>query len=79
MSLLKNVLFLSTILFIINIRSFKFIIKNESNKDDFNIKFLKNISNRKKLTLISKSFKKKRFKSLILLTLLKLMFQFIII
>ena len=79
MSLLKNVLFLSTILFIINIRSFKFIIKNESNKDDFNIEFLKNISNRKKSTLISKSFKKKRFKSLILLTLLKLMFQFIII
>ena len=45
-SLLKNLSFLSIILIIIYIRSLKFIIKNKSNKNDFDIEFLKNISNK---------------------------------
>ena len=55
----KNLSFLSTILFIIIIRSFKFIIKNELNKDNFDINLLKEISNRKRSILIFKTFKKK--------------------
>ena len=55
----KNLLFLSKTLFIIIIRSFKFIIKNESNKDNFDINYFKDISNRKRSTLTFKAFKKK--------------------
>ena len=57
--LLKNLLFLLITLLIIITYSFKFIIKNKLNENDFNIKFTKNISNKKKLTLIFKAFKKK--------------------
>ena len=42
--LLKNLLFLLIISFIIIIRSFKSIIKNELNEDNFDTKFIKNIS-----------------------------------
>ena len=61
--------------FIIIIRIFKFIVKNESNEDNFNINYFKNILYRKRSTLTFKTFKK----SLILLILLKLMYRFIII
>ena len=39
----KNLLFLLIILFIIILRSFKFIIKNKSNENNFNINNFKNI------------------------------------
>ena len=55
----KNLSFLSKILFVIIIRSFKFIIKNESNKNNFDINHFKNILNKKKSILIFKTFKKK--------------------
>ena len=58
-SLLKNLSFLSITFFIIIIRSFKFIIKNKLNEDNFDIKFIKNISNKKKSILILKTLKKK--------------------
>ena len=54
---LKNLSFLSIISFIIIIRSFKFIVKNESNEDDFDVNFSKSI--RKKSTSTSRAFKKK--------------------
>ena len=59
MSLLKNHSFLLIISFVIIKRSFKFIIKNKLNENDFNIEYIKNILNKKKLILIFKVFKKK--------------------
>ena len=58
-SISKNLSFLSTTLFIIIIRSFKFIVKNESNKYNFDINHFKDISNKKKLILTFKIFKEK--------------------
>ena len=55
----KNLSFLSIILFIIIIRSFKFIAKNESDENNFDLDYLKNISNKKKSTLTLKALKKK--------------------
>ena len=42
-SILKNLSFLSITLFIVIIRSFKFIVKNESNEDDFDVNSSKDI------------------------------------
>ena len=61
-SISKNLSFLLITLFIIITRSLKFIIKNESNRNNFNINSLKDISNKKRLTLISKTFKKRIIK-----------------
>ena len=74
----KDLSFLLIILFVIIIRSFKFIIKNESNEDNFDINYFKNISNKKRLILTFKTFKKK-FRNLILSTLLKITYRFNII
>ena len=57
MSLLKK--FLLVTLSIIITRFFKFIIENELNEDNFDIKFINNTLNKKKSTLILKIFKKK--------------------
>ena len=54
----KNFSFLSIILSIIIIRFFKFIIKNESDKNNFNINSLKDILNRKRSTFTFKTLKK---------------------
>ena len=59
----KNLSFLSIISFII-IRFLKFIIKNESDENSFNINFSKNISNKKRITSILKVFKKRIIKKL---------------
>ena len=56
-STLKNFSFLSIILIIIITRSFKFIIKNKLNKNDFDVNSLKDI--KKKLTSIFRTFEKK--------------------
>ena len=53
----KNLSFLSIISFIIITRSLKFIVKNESNEDNFDINSLKNI--RKRSISILKTLKKK--------------------
>ena len=55
---LKNLSFLSTISFIIIKRFFKFIATNKLNENNFDINLLKNISNKKRLILIFKAFKK---------------------
>ena len=55
----KNLLFLLKTLFIIIIRSFKFIIKNKSNENNFDINYFKHILNKKRSTLTFKTFKKK--------------------
>ena len=60
-SISKNFSFLPIISFAI-IRLFKFIAKNESDEDSFNINFSKDISNRKRITSIFRIFKKKMIK-----------------
>ena len=57
----KNLSFLLIILSIIT-RSFKFIIKDESNENNFDMNSSKDISNRKRLTSIFKTFKEKMIK-----------------
>ena len=61
-STFKNLSFLSKTLFIIITRSFKSIIKNKSNKNNFDINYFKDISNRKRSILTFKIFKKKIIK-----------------
>ena len=58
---MKNFSFLSIISFII-IRSFKFIVKNESNENNFDINFSKDILNKKRLISIFRAFKEKMIK-----------------
>ena len=53
----KNLSFLSIISFIIIIRSFKFIVKNKLNENNFDIDSSKNT--RKRSTLIFKTLKEK--------------------
>ena len=60
-SISKNLSFLSIISFTI-IRSFKFIVKNESDENNFDINFLKDILNRKKIISTFKAFKEKMIK-----------------
>ena len=55
--ILKNLSFLSIISFIIITQSFKFIVKNKSNEDGFDINFSKDI--KKRSTSILKALKKK--------------------
>ena len=62
----KDLSFLSITSFIIITRSFKFIIENDSNENNFDMKYSKNVSNKKELTnkkrLISilRAFKKNK-------------------
>ena len=56
-SISENLSFLLIISFIVITRSFKFIVKNELNEDNFDVNSSKNI--RKKSTSIFKTFKKK--------------------
>ena len=58
----KNLSFLSKTSSIIITRSFKFIIKNEFNEDNFDINYFKNISNKKRSILTSKILKEKMIK-----------------
>ena len=57
----ENFSFLSIISPVVT-RLFKFIVKNELNEDNFDINPSKDISNRKKTTLILKTFKKRMIK-----------------
>ena len=54
----KNLSFLSITSFIIIARSFKFIVKNNSNENNFDMK--KNVLNRKRSTSTLKTFKEKK-------------------
>ena len=68
----KNLSFLLKTLFIIIIWLFKFIIENESNKDNFNINHFKNISNRKRLILTFKTLKEKMIKKFNFIDIVKI-------
>ena len=60
----KDLSFLSTTLFIIITRSFKSIVENDSNEDNFDMNHLKDVSNRKKITSTFKAFKEKKIQKL---------------
>ena len=68
----KNLSFLLKTLFIINIRFFKFTIENESNKNNFNINYFKDILNKKRSILIFKIFKKKMIKKFDFIDIIKI-------
>ena len=61
-STFKNLSFLLKTSFIVIIRSFKFIAENESNENNFDINYFKDILNRKKSTSTFKTFKEKMIK-----------------
>ena len=67
---LKDLSFLSITSFVIITRSFKFIVKNDSNEDNFDMNYSKDVSNRKELTSkkrsisIFKTFKKNKIQKL---------------
>ena len=56
----KDLSFLPNASSIIIIRSFKSIVENDSNENNFDINYSKDVSNRKKSILILKIFKKKK-------------------
>ena len=58
----ENLSFLSKTSFIVIIRSLKSIIKDESNEDNFDTHYFKDISNRKRSTLTFRAFKEKMIK-----------------
>ena len=68
----KNLSFLLKTLFIIIIRSLKFIIKNESNKNNFDINYFKDILNKKRSILTFKTFKEKIIKKLNFINIIKI-------
>ena len=68
----KDFSFLSIISFVIITRFFKFIVKNESNEDSFNMSYLKDISNKKKLISTFKIFKKKMIKEFNLINIIEI-------
>ena len=68
--ILKDLSFLSITLFIIIIRSLKFIVKNKSNKNDFDVNSLKDI--KKRLTSTFKAFKKKMIQKFDFLNIIKI-------
>ena len=68
----KNLSFLPTTSSIIITRPFKPTFKNESNKDNFNINHLKDISNKKRSILTLKTLKKKMIKKSNLIDITKI-------
>ena len=53
----KDLSFLSNASFIVITRPFKFIIKNDSNENNFDMNYSKDVFNRKRSTSIFKTFK----------------------
>ena len=63
-SIMKNFSFLSIISFVIIIRSLKSIVKNESNEDNFDMNYSKNILNKKRSISTFRIFKENIIKKL---------------
>ena len=58
--ILKDFSFLSITSLIIITRSLKLIIENNSNENNFDMNYSKNVLNKKRLTLTLKTFKEKK-------------------
>ena len=68
----KNLSFLLKTSFVIIIRFFKLIVENESNKNNFDINYFKDTSNRKRSTLTFRIFKKKMIKKFNFIDIIKI-------
>ena len=68
----ENLSFLSKTLFVIITRFSKSIIKNKSNKNNFDMNYFKNISNRKKSTSTLRAFKEKKIKKFNFIDIIKI-------
>ena len=68
----ENLSFLLKTSFIIIIRPFKFIVKNKSNENNFDINYSKNILNKKRSILTFKAFKEKMIKKFDLIDIIKI-------
>ena len=68
----KNLSFLLKTLFVIITRFFKFIIKNKSNKNNFDINHFKDISNKKRSISTFKTFKEKIIKKFNLIDIVEI-------
>ena len=62
-STLKDLSFLSKTLSVVITRFFKFIVKNESNGDNFDMNYFKDILNKKRSILTFKTLKKRMIKA----------------
>ena len=71
-STFENLSFLSKTSFIVITRSFKFIIKNKSNKNNFDINHFKDILNKKRSILTFKTFKEKIIKKFNFINIIKI-------
>ena len=71
-STFKNLSFLLKTSLIVITRSFKLIIKNESNNDNFDMNYFKDISNKKKSISTFKAFKEKMIKKLDLIDIINI-------
>ena len=68
----KNLSFLWITSFIVILRSFKLIVKNDSNKVNFDMNYSKNVSNRKRLTSTLKTFKEKKIQKFDLIDIVEI-------
>ena len=62
--ILKDFLFLSNASFVVITRSLKSIIENNSNENNFDMNYFKNVFNKKKSTSILKTFKEMKIQKL---------------
>ena len=68
----KDLSFLSNASFIIITRSFKFIIENDSNENNFDMNYSKNVFNKKRSTLTFKTFKKMKIQKFDLIDIVEI-------
>ena len=68
----KDLSFLSNASFVIIIRSFKFIVENNSNEDNFDINYFKNAFNKKRSTLTLKTFKEMKIQKFDLIDIVEI-------
>ena len=71
-SAFKNLSFLSKTLFVVITRPFKPIVEDESNGNNFDIYYFKDISNRKRSILTFRAFKEKMIKKFDLIDIIKI-------
>ena len=71
-SIVKNLSFLSIISFVIITRFFKFIVKNESNEDSFDMNHSKDILNKKRSISTFKTLKEKMIKEFNLIDIVEI-------
>ena len=69
---LKDLSFLSNASFVIITRSFKFIIENDSNENNFDMNYFKDVFNRKRSILTFKAFKEMKIQKFDLIDIVEI-------